>query len=46
LPGLLVLGVVLGWLYERSGSLLPCVLVHAGFNALNIAMVLAGPGPE
>lgn len=40
LPGLFVLGVVLGWLYERTGSLLPCVLVHAGFNALNIAWVL------
>lgn len=38
LPSLFVLGVVLGWLYERTGSLLPSVLVHAGFNTVNIAM--------
>ena len=36
LPGLFVLGVVLGWVYERTGSLLPCVLIHAGFNGLNL----------
>ena len=36
-PGLFVLGVVLGWLYERTGSLLPCYLAHALFNAANIA---------
>ncbi|MEM1109202.1 MAG: CPBP family intramembrane glutamic endopeptidase [Planctomycetota bacterium] len=42
LPGLFVLGVVLGWIYERTGSLLPVVLIHAAFNALNIAMVLYG----
>ena len=36
LPGLFVLGVVLGWVFERTGSLLPCVLIHAGFNALNL----------
>lgn len=43
LPGLMVLGIVLGWLYERTGSLLPVYLVHAAFNAVNIAMVLYGP---
>jgi len=40
LPGLLVLGLVLGWLYERSGSLLPCIIVHTLFNAMNILMAL------
>ena len=39
-PGLFVLGVVLGWLYERTGSLLPCYLAHALFNAANIAAAL------
>ena len=39
LPGLFTLGIVLGWLYERSGSLLPCVLVHSGFNAVNVILV-------
>ncbi len=41
LPGLCVLGLVLGWLYERSGSLWPSIIVHMGFNAMNILMALA-----
>jgi CAAX protease family protein len=41
LPGLLVLGVVLGWLYERTGSLWPCIVLHTLFNTLNIVMALA-----
>ena len=40
LPSLFVLGVVLGWLYERTGSLWPSVLVHAGFNAVNVALAV------
>jgi len=40
IPALAVLGFVLGYLYERHGSLLPCILAHAGFNAFNIALVL------
>jgi len=40
LPSLFVLAVVLGWLYERTGSLLPSVLVHMGFNAINIALAV------
>jgi membrane protease YdiL (CAAX protease family) len=40
LPGLWVLGVALGWLYERRGSLLPCVVVHVLFNACNCALAL------
>ena len=45
LPGLFVLGLTLGWLYERTGSLLSPILVHAGFNTLNIAMVLYASPP-
>lgn len=41
LPGLFVLGLVLGWLYERSGSLWPSIVVHIGFNALNVAVALS-----
>ncbi|GAB4108017.1 MAG: hypothetical protein Kow00105_13450 [Phycisphaeraceae bacterium] len=45
LPGLFVLGVVLGWLYERSGSLLPGIVVHMGFNTINVVMALTvAPG--
>ena len=28
----LVMGTLLGWLYERSRSLLPCVALHAAYN--------------
>ncbi|BAM03900.1 CPBP family intramembrane glutamic endopeptidase [Phycisphaera mikurensis] len=42
LAGLFVLGVVFGAVYERTGSLTPAVLVHAGFNAFNVAVVAAG----
>lgn len=40
LPSLFVLALVLGWLYERTGSLWPSVLVHAGFNAINAALAI------
>ena len=43
-PGLFVLGVVLGWLYERTGSLWPGVIVHAGFNGVNSALALLVSG--
>ncbi len=29
------LGLLLGWLYYYTGSLLPCIIVHALFNATN-----------
>lgn len=29
----LVLGIVCGWLYERSKSLLPCIVLHAAYNS-------------
>ena len=36
LSGLLVLGIALGILRERTGRLLPCILAHMGFNAFNL----------
>lgn len=39
-PGLFALGVILGWLYERYGSLLACLVVHAGFNAVNVMLFI------
>ena len=41
LPVIFVLAVGLGWLYERTGSLLPSIIVHAGFNALNVAAAMS-----
>lgn len=37
--GLFVLGLVLGSLYERTGSLMPCVVAHAGFNIVTLGWV-------
>ena len=38
LPGLFILGLVLGWLYEKHGSLLPAIVLHMLFNLLNIGL--------
>lgn len=40
LPGLFILGLFLGWLYERTGSLLAPIVLHMGFNAFNVGLVL------
>ena len=42
IPGLFLLGVILGWLYEKRGSLWPPIIVHMLFNAFNFGMVLLG----
>lgn len=43
LPILLALGIGLGWLRSRTDSVLPCILVHAAFNATAlIGVVLVG----
>ena len=42
MPALLVLGVFLGYLYERYGNLLLVMLVHGLFNALPVVITLAG----
>ena len=40
-PPLILMGVALGELRRRSGSLWPCVLAHAGNNVLAVALALA-----
>ncbi|MBL4700666.1 MAG: CPBP family intramembrane metalloprotease [Phycisphaeraceae bacterium] len=40
MPALFTLGCILGWMYERTASLWPCIILHAIFNALNISIVL------
>ncbi|MFA7236454.1 MAG: CPBP family intramembrane glutamic endopeptidase [Phycisphaeraceae bacterium] len=42
LPGLFVLGMGLGYVYERTGALWASMLLHLMFNAANIAVVLSG----
>lgn len=39
----LLLGHLLGWLYERSKSLIPCIALHA---AVNSAVVALGANPD
>jgi membrane protease YdiL (CAAX protease family) len=39
-PVLFVLAFVLCMLYRRTGSLLPCLVTHATFNAFAVALVI------
>lgn len=40
LAALFALSVILGYLYEKTGSLWPSILCHAGFNAYNVAVAV------
>ncbi len=42
-PAIFVLGLALGYAYERTGSLLAPITIHLGFNGLNIALFLLRP---
>jgi len=42
MPHLFVMGLALGWLRLRSGSLLPCILLHFCHNAAVLALEAAG----
>ena len=39
-PALFFLGLYLSYLYKKSGSLLPCILTHALFNAITVGILL------
>jgi membrane protease YdiL (CAAX protease family) len=41
LPGTFLVGLTLAWAYERSGSILPGILVHGCFNAISTLLVFA-----
>jgi len=41
-PALFLLGVCLGYAYEKSGSLFRPIFIHAFFNAITITLVLLG----
>lgn len=45
-PALFTLAVILGWLYERTGSLWPPIIVHAGFNLANSLIALMTLDPS
>jgi len=42
IPALLFLSIVLGYNYERTGRLLPCIVAHAGFNAIFVIQTITG----
>jgi membrane protease YdiL (CAAX protease family) len=41
---LLPLGIVLGFIAHRTGSIVPCVLLHSFFNAVSVGLLLADSG--
>ena len=40
LPALLLLAIVLCWLFQRTGSLLPSFVAHATFNSFTVILVI------
>lgn len=44
IPALLVLGLLFGWLFERTGRLLAPIAAHATFNAANLILFSTLPG--
>jgi membrane protease YdiL (CAAX protease family) len=42
---LLPLGIVLGFIARRTGSIVPCILLHGFFNAVSVGLLLADSGP-
>jgi membrane protease YdiL (CAAX protease family) len=45
LPTLVVLGAALGVVYERTKSPLAVIVMHAGFNAVNVIAAMATTPP-
>ncbi|MGC6515648.1 MAG: CPBP family intramembrane glutamic endopeptidase [Myxococcota bacterium] len=41
-PAVLTTGAVLGWIRLRTGSVVPCIVVHAVNNSLAVALVVLG----
>ena len=43
IPHALLMGVLLGWMYSRSGSIIPCVIVHWVNNSIGFAQYFLFP---
>ena len=39
------LGALLAWAFHRRGTLLVPIVAHAVFNAINVSLLVMGPGP-
>ena len=46
IPHAFLMGVLLGWIYERSRSLIPCVVLHCANNTIAYLMTAAYPAPD
>ena len=46
IPHAFLMGILLGWLYERSRSLIPCVVLHCVNNTIAYLMTAAYPAPD
>lgn len=44
MPPIFTLSLFLGYIYERTGNLWSCILVHAGFNVANVTLFLLQNG--
>jgi membrane protease YdiL (CAAX protease family) len=42
----LILGLYLGWLYDRSKSLLPCIALHGFYNTALMTISFSGAGDD
>jgi membrane protease YdiL (CAAX protease family) len=39
------LGLVMGFIARRTGSIVPCIMLHSLFNAVSVGILLASPTP-
>ena len=46
MPHAFLLGLLIGWLYERSRSLIPCVILHCTNNTIAYLLTAAYPAPD
>lgn len=46
MPHAFLIGLLLGWVYERSRSLIPCVVLHCANNTLAYLMTAAYPASD
>lgn len=46
MPHVFLMGLLLGWLYERSRSLIPCTILHCANNTMAYLLAAAYPAPD
>lgn len=41
-----IIGILLGWTYWRTGSLMPCILMHVANNSFSVLMFYVSENPQ